>query len=225
MLIIIIGILICACWMIRRKNISFTPSQPDENYAYATIEEMREVVTKSNQAYSSSHSTNHEGNVNQGMVKNESFDHGTYEVVDRDDLPYEDKGDLNSHDHVEYEDMDIYEYVDRDEEVKRDDSEQTQNEADYVSMKGEEATSCDGIQDAEADIVTVKNDAYAGTSGIKMAETRADTIKVENDAYASTSGIKMAETGADNSIVTVKNDAYTSTSAVKMEVVSYKNIV
>ena len=160
--------------MIRRKYISFTPSQPDENYAYATIEEMREVVTKSN------HSSYHSANVNQEMAKGESFDHGAYEVVDRDDLPCEDKEDLkttNSYDHVEYEDMNIYEYVDGDEEGKRDDSEQTQNETDYVSMKlGEETTPCDGIQDAEVDTVTVKNDACTSTSAVKM-----EVVSYENN--------------------------------------------
>ena len=71
-LIVIVGLLIGACWKIRR-NKTFAPAEADENYGYATIDEVaQEVLTKANQAYAAA----------AGQITAGSFDNAGYEIAD-----------------------------------------------------------------------------------------------------------------------------------------------
>ncbi len=89
--------------------------------------------------------------------------YGVYEVIDEEDItaaggrdPQTANQELSDHD--SYEDMDGVESEKQDGESSNADSEEssTQNE-DYVSMKGEKATT----EDVEAELVLVKNEAYS----------------------------------------------------------------
>lgn len=222
-LILIVGILIAVYW--RRKVKTFVPPQLEETYGYATIEEMLEVLTKSNQAYAAanlarpresfdnagyemidkkeySYVTNRGDRRPQMVKRGSTFDRDAYEVIDEEDVTGNDNSGANLHT-TERASIDHDEYVDMS-GAKNSDNDNTEGE-EYVSMHGEDDTPHEDIQDPEQ--TTEEPEPAIGA--------------VENEAYAGTVATKMEAKAIDEepepAIGTVQNEAYAGIIATKME--------
>ena len=225
MLIIIVGVFIGACWMMRAKA---PPTEPDYSYTYATVEDMRAVVTRFDQPnFAGEHAKARESSMDNGgyeTIDGEEYsyvtnrneadeagpqtesNHHAYEVMDEDNTTSEDDM-ASSSDHSEQEDVDrpmCTEHEDMDgdrsDQVDGEDDGEPQittQDEDYVSMKGEEATPHDDIQDTGAEqVATVMNGAYASNLAemCKMTELEPAIEIAKNEAYGCTIATEIAET-------------------------------
>ncbi len=203
-IIIITGILIGARWRIRKTK-TFTPTEHEYSSAYATVEEMREVLTQSNEAYSAALLAR----------PRESFDNAGYEVIDGEEYSYiansgESRGGRRTV-RGESSGHGAYEVIDKEDITAGSDRDpQTTNP---------ESPDHEGYEDMNG------TDKYEDMSGRTNIELTSEQVAIEMViASANSIATEIAETSSEE-IETVKNDAYASALGILAKDVMYENAV
>ncbi len=234
--IIITGILIVVCWRIRKTK-TFTPTEHEYSSVYATIDEMQEVLTQSNEAYSaallarprkSSDSVGYEvidgeedtyNIANSGesrggrrtVRKESSSGHGVYEVIDEADITAGDRdiqtANQESSDHNSYEDMNKVASEDVDGESS---DARTKDQVEQDPTQNEDYVSMkDEETTTENKLMIVKNENCASTS----AKVGDELVINETEDYGKLAEMNLSTEimfNEERAIETVQNEAYAS---------------